>query len=36
MKGLRGWEFGEMVGKSTATKKPISYSGNIMGLNIDQ
>jgi len=25
MKPLRGWEFDEMEGKSTATKKRISY-----------
>jgi len=29
MMSLRGWEFDEMEGKSTATKKPNSYNSSI-------
>jgi len=30
VKGLRGWKFDEMEGKSAATKKPNSFYDDVM------
>jgi len=34
MKSLRGWEFDELEGKSTATKKPNSYREKVKVNNV--